>query len=125
MTPEQSTTDASSDARAKSLTAVASSASKHSDSIFSRAWSTMRSWFEVPYGYEDETGFHYGEEPVRVQAVAPTSSSPAPFRETFTDTAHGSAMFMAATGGQTAPPPKPEQPKNSEAATSPLKTTPA
>lgn len=23
----------------------------------------VRSWFEVPYGYQDENGFHYGRQP--------------------------------------------------------------
>jgi len=23
----------------------------------------VRSWFEIPYGYEDERGFHYGKPP--------------------------------------------------------------
>ena len=23
----------------------------------------IRSWFEVPYGYQDENGFHYGPQP--------------------------------------------------------------
>ena len=24
-------------------------------------------WFQVPVGYQDETGFHYGEAPVRTE----------------------------------------------------------
>ena len=23
----------------------------------------VRSWFEIPYGYQDEKGFHYGKQP--------------------------------------------------------------
>ena len=32
--------------------------------IWSRLVHRVRAWFEVPYGYEDENGFHYGHEPV-------------------------------------------------------------
>jgi hypothetical protein len=30
----------------------------------------MRSWFEIPYGYEDEKGFHYGPEPLPAKLAA-------------------------------------------------------
>ncbi len=72
--------------------------------ILSRAWTKLRSWFEVPYGYEDETGFHYGHEPLPIQASAISVT----FHEVFTDRAHDTAMFMAATSKQTSPPPQPE-----------------
>ena len=72
--------------------------------ILLRAMARVRSWFEVPFGYEDETGFHYGHEPLPVQAAAPRE----PFREVFTDRACDSAMFMAGTDKQTAPKPQPE-----------------
>jgi hypothetical protein len=26
-------------------------------------WARLRSWFEIPYGYEDASGFHYGQPP--------------------------------------------------------------
>lgn len=31
--------------------------------FWGRLAARVRSWFEVPYGYEDETGFHYGRAP--------------------------------------------------------------
>lgn len=37
------------------------------------AW--VRSWFEIPYGYEDEKGFHYGVEPVRAKPSPKLSAS--------------------------------------------------
>ena len=33
-------------------------------SFWSKLAARVRSWFEVPYGYQDENGFHYGPEPV-------------------------------------------------------------
>ena len=47
------------------------------------AW--LRSWFEVPYGYEDEKGFHYGTEPVRTKAVAQTGTQPKVFTDRASD----------------------------------------
>ena len=73
--------------------------------IFSRTWATVRSWFEVPYGYEDEDGFHYGHEPLPVQS----STTPTTFHEVFTDRAHDTAMFIASTSTQISPAPKPEE----------------
>jgi hypothetical protein len=32
--------------------------------FWGRLTARVRSWFTVPYGYEDETGFHYGAAPV-------------------------------------------------------------
>jgi len=32
----------------------------------------VRSWFEVPYGYEDENGFHFGDQPVPLWAKGAT-----------------------------------------------------
>ena len=31
--------------------------------VWSQLTARIRSWFEVPYGYEDESGFHYGVQP--------------------------------------------------------------
>jgi hypothetical protein len=77
---------------------------------WTQAWVKVRSWFEIPYGYEDKTGFHYGHEPVPVQASAAHST----FGEVFTDRACDSAMFMAATSTETSPAPAPEQPANAQ-----------
>ena len=68
-----------------------------SANILSRAWTTVRSWFEIPYGYEDENGFHYGDEPVTCRSDANS------LREVFTDRASDTAMFMAATSTETSP----------------------
>jgi hypothetical protein len=35
-----------------------------SRSLWSRLVARVRSWFTIPYGYEDESGFHYGPPPV-------------------------------------------------------------
>lgn len=32
-------------------------------SFWQRFTARLRSWFEVPYGYQDENGFHYGPQP--------------------------------------------------------------
>jgi hypothetical protein len=75
---------------------------------WTHVWAKVRSWFEIPFGYEDETGFHYGHEPVPVTATA----TPSTFREVFTDRACDTAMFMAATSTETSPTPTPEKPLN-------------
>lgn len=31
--------------------------------LWARLTARVRAWFEVPYGYEDESGFHYGTQP--------------------------------------------------------------
>ena len=72
--------------------------------VLLRALARVRSWFEIPFGYEDETGFHYGHEPSPVRAAAPRE----PFREVFTDRACDSAMFMASTDTQPASKPQSE-----------------
>jgi len=75
-----------------------------------RVWKTISSWFEIPLGYEDETGFHYGHEPSPVQARA----KPSTFREVFTDRACDTAMVMGATSSETSPTPTPEQPAQAQ-----------
>ena len=76
--------------------------------VLLRVWARVRSWFEIPFGYEDETGFHYGHEPLPVQATAQAAAPREPFREVFTDRACDSAIFMANTDKQSAPKPQPE-----------------
>lgn len=51
--------------------------------IWQRFTVRVRSWFEIPYGYEDEYGFHYGHEPV----PAPVAARLAKARRVFTDRA--------------------------------------
>jgi len=34
-----------------------------------RCLARLRSWFVIPFGYEDSTGFHYGHEPVPTPAT--------------------------------------------------------
>jgi len=41
-------------------------------SFWQQLFDRVHSWFEIPYGYEDENGFHYGREPApRRPATAP------------------------------------------------------
>lgn len=58
----------------------------------------IRSWFEIPYGYQDENGFHYGRQPAPphftdrasdamtypIALPATPSESPAPASKTAT-----------------------------------------
>lgn len=39
------------------------------NTAFDRLFARLRSWFEIPFGYEDATGFHYGHEPVPTPAT--------------------------------------------------------
>ena len=108
--PEDITSDAGFD-RAKSTQASGEHPVVEARSnAWSKAWAKVRSWFEIPYGYEDETGFHYGTEPISVQASAARTA----FREVFTDRACDTAMFMAATSTETSPVPAPEQPAKAQ-----------
>lgn len=52
--------------------------------FWSRVVARVRSWFEIPYGYEDEKGFHYGVEPAPANLKAKTSAPP---QNVFTDRA--------------------------------------
>ena len=51
-------------------------------SIWHRLVSWLRSRFEIPYGYEDERGFHYGIEPASAKRAEKTTAS-----KVFTDRA--------------------------------------
>jgi hypothetical protein len=54
-------------------------------SLWHRLTARMRSWFEIPYGYEDEKGFHYGVEPVPPKAAAQTAIQPKVFTDRASD----------------------------------------
>jgi hypothetical protein len=46
----------------------AESAPQREAGFWSRALNRVRSWFQIPEGYQDETGFHYGiQPPPRIQ----------------------------------------------------------
>lgn len=60
---------------------MAESATK--PSLWHRLVNRLRSWFEIPYGYQDENGFHYGVEPVPAGQAAQTNA----VRRVFTDRA--------------------------------------
>jgi len=53
--------------------------------LWSRVIARLRSWFEIPFGYEDEKGFHYGFEPVPVKAAAQTAIQPKVFTDRASD----------------------------------------
>lgn len=79
-------------------------------SFLQQTWAKVISWFDIPFGYEDETGFHYGHEPVPVQASPPRSA----LREVFTDRVCDTAAFMTATSSETSPAPAPKQPEKAQ-----------
>lgn len=47
------------------------------------AW--LRSWFEFPYGYEDEKGFHYVTEPAPAKGIAQSATQPKVFTDRASD----------------------------------------
>jgi hypothetical protein len=104
-TPDAPSSDRRNNHAEHTRAAGESSTSAPAGNVVSRAWARVRSWFEIPFGYEDETGFHYGHEPAPVTAA----TTPSTFREVFTDRACDTAMFMASTTTETSPAPKPEQ----------------
>jgi hypothetical protein len=106
--PEDIATDAGHDRVKNAKPPVELPAAEAHANSWTQAWAKVRSWFKIPYGYEDETGFHYGHEPAPVTATA----TPSTLREVFTDRACDSAMFMAATATETSPAPAPELPAN-------------
>lgn len=57
--------------------------------IWERFASQIRGWFEVPLGYEDENGFHYGPEP-RPTLTASVTREP---RQVFTDRVSDTIQF--------------------------------
>ena len=42
--------------------------------LWPRLLARLRSWFEIPFGYEDEKGFHYGIEPIPAKPMAQTTT---------------------------------------------------
>jgi hypothetical protein len=47
----------------------AESAPQREGGFWSRTLHRVRSWFQIPEGYQDETGFHYGiQPPPRIQS---------------------------------------------------------
>lgn len=42
--------------------------------FWSQLAARFRAWFEVPFGYQDEQGFHYGQQPAPKLAVEATST---------------------------------------------------
>jgi hypothetical protein len=44
--------------------------------FWGRLAARVRSWFEIPFGYEDETGFHYGPAPTPEWAKKTSSAAP-------------------------------------------------
>ena len=43
--------------------------------IWSRFTARIRTWFEVPFGYEDESGFHYGSQAAPPKARLATEAA--------------------------------------------------
>ena len=63
--------------------------------FWQRFLTRVRSWFEIPFGYEDEDGFHYGHEPVapkvftdRASDAMFSPSSPPPTTAATRDNTH-------------------------------------
>jgi len=54
-------------------------------SLWHRLTTWLRSWFEIPYGYEDEKGFHYGAEPAPAKAVTRAATQPKVFTDRASD----------------------------------------
>jgi hypothetical protein len=102
--PEDIATDAGHDRVKNAKPPVELPAAEAHANSWTQAWAKVRSWFKIPYGYEDETGFHYGHEPAPVTAAATPSIS----HKVFTDRACDSEMFMAGTSTETSPAPAPE-----------------
>lgn len=73
--------------------------------FWQRLASRVSSWFEIPYGYEDESGFHYGQEPVPSPFAAQSNSTP----KVFTDRACDAMLSPAPVGSRTAETPATER----------------
>jgi hypothetical protein len=54
-------------------------------SFWHRVVSWLQSRFEVPYGYEDERGFHYGVEPAPNARLEQTPNEPKVFTDRASD----------------------------------------
>lgn len=62
-------------------------------SLWGRLRTHLNSWFEVPEGYQDETGFHYGIQPKPAQFSPPTMAAS---RGVFTDRACDAIVYASA-----------------------------
>jgi hypothetical protein len=62
-------------------------------SLMERVSTRILSWFSVPEGYEDETGFHYGPQPKPTWMTATTSPEA---RQVFTDRVEAAIIYAAA-----------------------------
>jgi len=49
---------------------VSAGASNRKPGLLARVLQRIRSWFEVPFGYQDGAGFHYGREPRPQKSVS-------------------------------------------------------
>ena len=54
-------------------------------SLWQRLVSWLSSRFEIPYGYEDARGFHYGTEPAPSQRVSQTATESKVFTDRASD----------------------------------------
>jgi hypothetical protein len=72
--------------------------------FWQRLLAQVRSWFEIPYGYEDENGFHYGHEPAPQLLAAPSADWP----KVFTDRACDARMSPSPAQQTTVEAPDPE-----------------
>lgn len=50
-------------------------------SVWARLTRWFQDWFEIPYGYEDASGFHYGKEPIPPQFQSPNPETTHVFRD--------------------------------------------
>jgi len=71
--------------------------------LWTRLVARVRSWFEIPYGYEDENGFHYGIQPRPIWRTESESAG----TSVFTDKADQAMTYPMALPKVTAEAPTP------------------